>query len=254
MDKLSPILITILEKVAHDCGFDIAGAVTPEWLAFNSSHCPLKIWMGSLGEGKIILAVSDSSAFDESLSAKKVSVELPIGANGAREFTSPENLRVDLRRCFQLSRSLPSEPLRVFETETHRLPKSTEVERMVVQRIGQDIFRDRLIDFWDGKCAVTGLAIPALLKASHIKPWSKCASDAERLDVFNGLLLAPHLDAVFDRGFVTFGDDGSLIVSKNLGNEGLKILGIDMAAKCDGLTSAHQKYLAWHRANEFQGK
>ena len=57
------------------------------------------------------------------------------------------------------------------------------------------------MEYWDSKCAVTGLAIPELLKASHIKPW-KDSTDEERLDIFNGLLLAPHLDAAFDRGFI----------------------------------------------------
>ncbi|MDC0682621.1 HNH endonuclease signature motif containing protein [Sorangium atrum] len=50
---------------------------------------------------------------------------------------------------------------------------------------------------------MTGLAVPALLRASHIKPWADCETDAERLDVYNGILLAPHLDAAFDRGFIT---------------------------------------------------
>jgi hypothetical protein len=75
-----------------------------------------------------------------------------------------------------------------------------------VQRVGQDLFRDGLLDYWDGICAVTGLAVPELLRASHIKPWVDCDTDAERLDLFNGLLLAPKLDAAMDRGFITIDD------------------------------------------------
>ncbi|MBL8636431.1 MAG: HNH endonuclease [Myxococcales bacterium] len=52
---------------------------------------------------------------------------------------------------------------------------------------------------------MTGLAIPELLRSSHIKPWSDCETDAERLDIWNGFLLAPHLDAAFDRGFLSAG-------------------------------------------------
>jgi len=52
---------------------------------------------------------------------------------------------------------------------------------------------------------VTGLAMSKLLRASHIKPWAACAADAERLDVYNGLLLAPHLDALFDAGLISGG-------------------------------------------------
>jgi len=52
-----------------------------------------------------------------------------------------------------------------------------------------------------------------LLRASHIKPWAACASDAERLGVFNGLLLAPHLEAAFDQGFISVSDAGNVLVS-----------------------------------------
>lgn len=62
-----------------------------------------------------------------------------------------------------------------------------------MQRVGQDIFRQGLMECWESRCAITGLAIPELLRASHIKPWADCATDAERLDVYNGLLLAPIL-------------------------------------------------------------
>ncbi len=94
------------------------------------------------------------------------------------------------------------------------MPCSTEAERLVVQRVGQDLFRAALLDFWQGRCCATGLAIPELLRASHIKPWAVCADDNERLDVYNGLLLAPHLDALFDAGLMTVADDGDLPPSR----------------------------------------
>ncbi len=60
-------------------------------------------------------------------------------------------------------------------------------------------------------------AVPAsALLASHIEPWAACETDAERLDVYNGLLLAPHLDAAFDQGFISFAADGELMVSPQL--------------------------------------
>lgn len=76
-----------------------------------------------------------------------------------------------------------------------------------MQRIGQDIFREALLEFWNGRCPLTGIDEPLLLCASHIKPWADCATDAERLDVYNGLLLAANLDAAFDAGFLTFAAD-----------------------------------------------
>src|ERR1039458_5220747 len=78
--------------------------------------------------------------------------------------------------------------------------------RWIIQRIGQDIFRDALMDYWNGHCPMTGITEPELLRASHIVPWADC-TDAQRLDVYNGLLLSALWDAAFDRGLISFTDD-----------------------------------------------
>lgn len=139
-----------------------------------------------------------------------------------------------------------------FRAKTQNLPKTTEAERLVVQRVGQDLFRGALLDYWKGRCCVTGLAVPSLLRASHIKPWSKCASDNERLDEFNGLLLAPHLDALFDDGWISFSDQGQMLVSKQLSKTARAQLGIDLGWSIQGLKSTHMKYLAHHREHVFR--
>ena len=120
---------------------------------------------------------------------------LPQGASGALSVADIPTLHRLVRRAFQLSKTLPDQLLRTFEEKTATLPRTTEAERLVVQRVGQDVFRAGLLDYWDGHCAISGLAVAELLRASHIKPWAACDSDAERLSVFNGLLLAPNLDA-----------------------------------------------------------
>ena len=76
-----------------------------------------------------------------------------------------------------------------FHAKTVGLSRTTEAERSVIQRIGQNVFRDALMDYWGGRCPLTGISEPALLRASHIVPWSDC-DDAQRLDVHNGLLLS----------------------------------------------------------------
>ncbi len=83
---------------------------------------------------------------------------------------------------------------------------------MVRQRVGQQTFRQAMLDYWGGACAVTGLALPQALRASHAKPWAECVSDAERLDVFNGFLLSANLDALFDQFLISFTDDGELLM------------------------------------------
>ena len=113
-----------------------------------------------------------------------------------------------LPRIYQLAASLPDALLREFQAKIKDLPKTTEAERLVVQRVGQDIFRSGLIDYWQGRCPLTGITDTELLRASHIVPWKDCTSDAERLDVHNGLLLSALWDAAFDRGLVTFDDEG----------------------------------------------
>jgi putative restriction endonuclease len=129
---------------------------------------------------------------------------------------------------------------------------STEKEAVVRQRVGQALFRDALLDYWGGRCAVTGLDVLELLRASHAKPW-KSATDAERLDVHNGLLLAAHLDALFDQGFLTFDDSGEGRLSPQLNVPALQILGLsDRPVKLARVTPGHALYLAYHRAHVFR--
>jgi predicted restriction endonuclease len=177
---------------------------------------------------------------------------LPEGAAAGRTVTGIPALHRLVRRAFQLSRTLPDELLHAFQRTTAALPRATEAERLVVQRLGQDVFRSGLIDYWEGRCAVTGLAVPELLRASHIKPWADCETDAERLDVFNGLLLAPHLDAAFDRGFITLADDGTVLVSPELVAVDRELLGLHEPLRALGLADGHRHFLPWHREKVFR--
>lgn len=120
----------------------------------------------------------------------------------------------------------------------------TEKRRLILARIGQGDFRKKLVEYW-GKCSVTGCAQIDILRASHIKPWSE-SSNAERLDVYNGLLLNPSLDALFDKGYVTFDAEGKILISSWVSNSDLSILNCspDMSVE---LEPQHMRYLVWHR-------
>ena len=122
-----------------------------------------------------------------------------------------------------------------------------EAERMVIQRIGQDVFREALIDYWGGRCPITGITDRALLRASHIVSWADC-SDAQRLDVHNGLLLSALWDAAFDRGLISFADDGVVLLSPQLSESARQALGIAAAPRLAGLRDEHRANLARHRA------
>ena len=103
------------------------------------------------------------------------------------------------------------------------------------------------MDYWGGRCPITGITDPALLRASHIVPWAEC-DDAQRLDVHNGLLLSALWDAVFDTGLVSFANDGTLLVSSELSSAARTALDLDEAPPLPNLRDAHRANLAAHRA------
>ena len=124
----------------------------------------------------------------------------------------------------------------------------TEKQVLMNARLGQGRFREHLLQQWQG-CAVTGYPMPAMLVASHIKPW-RAANNIERLDPNNGLLLLANLDKAFDKGFISFETSGRIILSSTL--EQPSVLGIHpkMTLK---VRDAHQPYLAYHRERVFVG-
>lgn len=247
----SAATLTLIEKLAVDNGFDRKLAREGDWLAFSSTQCPLQVWLRGTEGGAFIAGFSLDNVASAVEIGSVANAPLPAGAVAARAVTSLSELYGLVRRAFQLSRTLPYELLHTFERQIAGLPRSTEAERLVVQRVGQELFRKGLLDYWEGRCAVTGLAVTELLRASHIKPWTDCATDAERLDVFNGLLLAPHLDAAFDCGFITVAGDGVIVVSEHLGEISRQVLGLTDPWRIGRLTDAHRAYLAWHREHVY---
>jgi hypothetical protein len=151
--------------------------------------------------------------------------------------------------------SLPNQAAEHYAVEIAKLdanpPSTTEVLALVKQRRGQDLFRAALMDYWGGACAVTGIAIPELLRASHAKPWAKCTTDQERLNVFNGFLLCAHLDALFDRGLMTFDVQGQARYAPGLDAETRSKLGLVDSLKLRWITAHHEAFLAWHRDHVF---
>lgn len=195
------------QKASSQNGFRRFLGEEAGWAAFGSTTAHGIVYLAASGPpGPWFLALDHAGIIQE--------LNLPAGAvsgPGLARFTFENlgELYAVLRRVYELGVSLPDAPLREFELQVAALPRTTEAERLVVQRIGQDIFRERLMDYWQGRCPLTGISDPALLRASHIIPWSECESDVERLDVHNGLLLSALWDAAFDRALVTFNDQGT---------------------------------------------
>jgi hypothetical protein len=124
-------------------------------------------------------------------------------------------------------------------------------ETIIKGRIGQGVFRTRLINFWGG-CSVTGCDCLEILVASHIKPWRDCTGK-EAIDPTNGLLLLPNLDRAFDRGLISFDDSGKIIFSDRLDDGLAATLGIhrDMEIRTDKIMSVHKPFLHHHREMVF---
>lgn len=122
----------------------------------------------------------------------------------------------------------------------------TEIECLSKARRGQDLFRDNVCRI-EKACRVTGVTDPSLLIASHIKPWRN-STDAEKLDGYNGLMLAPHVDRLFDKGYISFEDDGELLVARMLDPQVLSAWGLQVPLNVDEFHARHRDYLAYHRS------
>lgn len=211
-----------------------------------------------------VTAASDGSGWQVTVPDGRLVRELARGlpglANGRGGFDASdiERLAALLRRAAELSLALPDQAAWTFREraakELDRLAgKGTEVERLVRQRVGQDVFREALLDYWGGACAVTGLALPEVLRASHAKPWADCESDEERLDVFNGFLLVANLDALFDRGLIGFDAGGDMVITPRLTTEHRVSLHLREGLRLRWIAPEHAPFLQWHREHVFWG-
>lgn len=124
--------------------------------------------------------------------------------------------------------------------------KATERSALVLARIGQGKYRQQLMALWGESCAVTNCAISAVLVASHAVAWSQC-SNVERLDPYNGLLLAASVDRLFDAHLISFADDGTIVVSEMLNDGQLAAVGLSRGSKLKRVEKAHLPYLQKHR-------
>lgn len=172
-----------------------------------------------------------------------------------------ENALIDVLNMLA-SRPLPSSEQTKSEPEPPNSPGSVggavsdallipitlagrDEQTLSTYRIGHSNFKRALVDYW-GACAVTGLTAPQLLRASHIKPWI-VSSPIEKTDHFNGLLLAPHLDAAFDAGCIGFTGDGTLMRSKSLSTADAEALGFSEGLRLRRIDARHVPFLVYHR-------
>lgn len=128
---------------------------------------------------------------------------------------------------------------------------TTEKEILRTSRIGQGVYRQRVLQV-EKSCRLTGVADERFLVASHIKSWRDSNND-ERLDAENGLMLSPHVDKLFDQGYISFTDEGKLLVSKLLDVDILNLWAINPhVITPQPLTKKQAEYMAYHRKHIFR--
>lgn len=128
------------------------------------------------------------------------------------------------------------------------IPIKTTRKITTNSRIGQPLFRRKLLNHYKS-CKICGLDVPKLLTASHIKPWS-VSNNFEKLDIDNGFLLCDCHDGTFDNGFITFDDNGNILISKTLDEKRCNLLNINHNIKIN-VNSNNCRYLKWHREHCF---
>ncbi len=121
-----------------------------------------------------------------------------------------------------------------------------DVLRTVKQRVDQALFREALLDEFEGSCPLTKITERPLLRASHTIAWSTAGSEAHRLNPKNGILLSSLWDAAFDKGLVSFTDTGRVLWSEEVSATTKKIM---KGSTCGDLRVDKNRaaYLAEHR-------
>jgi predicted restriction endonuclease len=248
MDTLQRSLI---EKIALENGWEIAELIDNNRLKLSSARHDgvIEIAVGSDKSCTIIFTAQDVS--------EELSASFPHFRIESLQFiaTSSSKLANLLKRAAQLFYSLPDRLAERFvkdhETEEYG-PNETEALRIRLERLKQNQFREALLNYWQGACAITSINHPSVLRASHIKPWADCKNDKERLNVYNGLLLSANFDALFDSGLITFDNDGIIICSPTLTPDQKISLELRPNSRLKKIQPQHIPFLEWHKTRVFK--
>ena len=254
---MNPLQRTIIEKAGHDNGFEhVLSSAGDAVILASARHRSQAVVTASVGGFEVRFHPATPALLPELLR----SFQPWAGADDVFFVPTLPDLAALLRRTANLSQVLPNQAVHDYHAAVAQaveaMPteaRGTEVERLVRQRVGQARYRDALLAYWGGACAVTGINVPEVLRASHAKPWAVCDSDAERLDVFNGLLLAAHLDALFDQFLLSFDEHGRALISPQLDVAACEVLGLRPTMQMRWMAPEHQRYMGYHRQRFLTG-
>lgn len=138
-----------------------------------------------------------------------------------------------------------------YDSESSYAPPHTETNRSILVRTAQGKYRKDALRLWGSRCAVTGIAEPKILIASHIKPWRESKAE-ERVDARNSLILSPTYDKLFDLGFITFrADNGKILRSSRISPSNWDRLKIDETRELKMIPEGTEHYLHYHNKQIF---
>jgi putative restriction endonuclease len=248
----------LIEKAGHDNGFEhVLPSMATGWPTLGSARHATTVGVQALAGGFEARLISSPPSLPGEL-ARSFTAALSAADSTTSVYMLADDAALArwLRRAAALAQALPNQAMTAFVADVQAelaslepaAARNTEVQRMVRQRVGQQAFRQAMLDYWQGSCAVTGLALPQALKASHAKAWALCTEDAERLDVFNGFLLSANLDALFDSYLASFTDEGALLIAPTVPPAAQEQLGLREDLQLRWLAAQHRPYLAFHRA------
>jgi len=221
------------ERTAHSYSGAISGVIS-KWVQESG-----------LSEKKLddIDSVSELIGIYDGLN--NVDIYVDRNAHGNNMYSCAFKLFIEYQKC-DATKELEQDVESIINDDSIvRTEKATYINA----RIGQGKYRNKLIGYWE-QCALTGFKDVRFLVASHIKPW-RVSDNTEKLDPFNGLLLLPNLDKVFDLGFISFSNSGNIIISKHL--EERERLGISNNMKLK-LDERHLPYMKYHRNEMYESK
>jgi hypothetical protein len=160
-------------------------------------------------------------------------------------------LPADEKSTFSPTAGLPDREIEDIEEILNDMSLSkTQKMTLIEARRGQGIFREKCLEIYPA-CPVTGLSFRPLLIASHIKPWRDCDTGTERLNPHNGVMLAAHVDVLFDSGYLSFTNEGEIILSPQFDSQIWEDLNIKRQPPHAFNPKAHA-FLEWHRENVLQ--
>jgi predicted restriction endonuclease len=204
-------------------------------------------------------SLSDRYIIDSSITMEKIDdiLESVKKEQEGRAKYAYKSVIGDLRTGLKKFLAFVQDYEKQIDEEVDKIEKSTELpftekEAIIQARVGQGLFRHNLIEYWKG-CSITRCDVKDFLIASHIKPW-KDSNNKERIDVFNGLLLLPNYDKLFELGYITVNLNGEIVFSdyllENKNNEQL-LLHSNITSMTINIDNRHKPYLEYHNHHRF---